>query len=1149
MKYGPTNEQSVAALHAIFDSAEDEKNKVKKILELLKTNPSLINHRYLRNRSILQIAMIRQLPLLVRKLIEKHKPIITFVDNAGNGAYHYAILHYHEEILATLIELAPEFRDEKNTKGRTPLYLATERKMIPAIRLLVKANANIHEKDNEGICARMLAKDNPSLLIELKAFSIDLSKVKKVFPTLSSRQINEDALSQLASKFTALRLGSAKDTPSSDGKPSPNKTSTPPETERALNTPPSVNPSHSRIAGRLAPETVSLTTSAMTRNLTLDSFRTGDIETLKSYLESGGDPNAAIFLGRPLIIQAFHVASSIAEEFKSRELIAAQTEMFQMLAKVAKLDAQDRKGDSIVQHLQDNTLAKVMLLKSTFRALNSEMIILLKQANFRLAELELLFEQTLYDAGLTQETFATPSNNKMPSDRELLRLKHQKYMTDEYGKICWDLCSGFRPVELPIDGTQTIRPNLNKAFDKHHVCNMVQGLLAKYDRTDILMIIRRFWKHLDTHQQLRANLIIKELLISDIYQMTQDGNFKTYLTFHEERNKRAFDHPQSSIQEKAQKLNHGTLLNCYLKEMHQIRCHLAANSLLKNYDILLAWLTRNECHCNSPDFNVVVRHAIGLNDRQQKDQVAFIANEFRTMTLTCLQKVRLSEFYDKAWSDLKNPHRAPNIKECIKITNTLSWYLQELLLNEDNTTNRIKIITLFVKVAANLCHPQQGIGPDLLCIMGITSALNSSAISRLKNCFDALDKKTRAKLAELNELVDGARNFYWLRSIESASATPLPHVGNMLTKITFMYDGNKENPYAMCELLGIEFRNFQQLQTAILMHACLPETNLYTALVHGSFLEDDVRYYLSCSRFGVKATLDKTSISLVLERVNESLEKQTLPRIEYQSVEYEALEAIDVYFKYLRNELCHKPVTTEHHQLLLQAKDNLGELIRIAHAHYGYNLCDFEKCHPSLLHLETKIILDNAAVPNVLSEIRNCLQLESLPRVLFGGVDYEPIDVVKGFTHYLKNALNGKPATTEHNQWLLQSRKLLGDIIQVAKLHYQISINYPYYYGLLPKLTVLVNQTSTPGNARASLVNQTSMLGTARASVSLAAPISSGSEILSVSDFLAEPPPATLPIPSSIPPALSLATWSHHKRPTGLTNSDKSTKRKSGLDI
>ncbi|HRE32726.1 MAG TPA: hypothetical protein PLD88_12180, partial [Candidatus Berkiella sp.] len=136
-------------------------------------------------------------------------------------------------------------------------------------------------------------------------------------------------------------------------------------------------------------------------------------------------------------------------------------------------------------------------------------------------------------------------------------------------------------------------------------------------------------------------------------------------------------------------------------------------------------------------------------------------------------------------------------------------------------------------------------------------------------------------------------------------------------------------------------------------------------------------------------------------------------------------------------------------------------MIRIAHIHYGYKLNNLEKCHPKFLHLETKMTLDNVTVSDVLNGIKKCLQVESLPRVILGGISYEPIDVVK-VTHYLIKALEGKPATNEHNQWLLQSRKLLGDIIQVAKAHYQISINYPYYYGLLPKLTVPINETATP---------------------------------------------------------------------------------------
>ncbi|HRE32725.1 MAG TPA: hypothetical protein PLD88_12175, partial [Candidatus Berkiella sp.] len=69
-----------------------------------------------------------------------------------------------------------------------------------------------------------------------------------------------------------------------------------------------------------------------------------------------------------------------------------------------------------------------------------------------------------------------------------------------------------------------------------------------------------------------------------------------------------------------------------------------------------------------------------------------------------------------------------------------------------------------------------------------------------------------------------------------------------------------------------------------------------------------------------------------------------------------------------------------------------------------------------------------------------------------------------------------------------------------------------------------------------------------RVSLSLTSSITSSSETFSVVDFLTEPPSPVLPIPSSIPPALSLATWSHRHRPAGMTKNDKYAKRKSGLD-
>ncbi|HRE32727.1 MAG TPA: hypothetical protein PLD88_12185 [Candidatus Berkiella sp.] len=87
--------------------------------------------------------------------------------------------------------------------------------------------------------------------------------------------------------------------------------------------------------------------------------------------------------------------------------------------------------------------------------------------------------------------------------------------------------------------------------------------------------------------------------------------------------------------------------------------------------------------------------------------------------------------------------------------------------------------------------------------------------------------------------------------------------------------------------------------------------------------EDDIRYYLSYSSFGLKITLNGTSIGVVLERLNESLEKMTSPRIEHHESEYESYNAIKAYFKYLKNELRNMPATVENHPLCLQEKITL----------------------------------------------------------------------------------------------------------------------------------------------------------------------------------------------------------------------------------
>jgi hypothetical protein len=134
---------------------------------------------------------------------------------------------------------------------------------------------------------------------------------------------------------------------------------------------------------------------------------------------------------------------------------------------------------------------------------------------------------------------------------------------------------------------------------------------------------------------------------------------------------------------------------------------------------------------------------------------------------------------------------------CVSNTD-LAHVVGDTILAPDDAKKRAVVIKQWSKVAK--CCLDLSNYDSLMAIM---CSLNSSVVQRLKRTWELVSKNTKARLDELNQVVDFSRNHASLRSrLEKPVAPCLPFLGIYLTDLTFVDAGNpktREIPGATSE--------------------------------------------------------------------------------------------------------------------------------------------------------------------------------------------------------------------------------------------------------------------------------------------------------------------------------------------------------------
>lgn len=163
-----------------------------------------------------------------------------------------------------------------------------------------------------------------------------------------------------------------------------------------------------------------------------------------------------------------------------------------------------------------------------------------------------------------------------------------------------------------------------------------------------------------------------------------------------------------------------------------------------------------------------------------------IAKQITLLDFEVYSKIRCTELLDQAWSKPKYKYRARNIARLIARSNDVTLWACSLIVWPKQLKERIRHLTKVIEIAAILQRLN-----NFNSLVSMMSALNNSAVHRLKHTFDGLSEESKRVLEELKTAtkVDGNRKNY-RQALAQVSGPAIPFIGVTLTDITFMDDAN-----------------------------------------------------------------------------------------------------------------------------------------------------------------------------------------------------------------------------------------------------------------------------------------------------------------------------------------------------------------------
>ena len=162
-----------------------------------------------------------------------------------------------------------------------------------------------------------------------------------------------------------------------------------------------------------------------------------------------------------------------------------------------------------------------------------------------------------------------------------------------------------------------------------------------------------------------------------------------------------------------------------------------------------------------------------------------LARQITIMMMTTYCEIRPEELLSMDWGN-NNTKKAMHIRKMCLLNTDLANLVADSILSPDDAKKRANVIKHWAKIGLALLELN-----NYDSIMSIMCSINSSVVQRLKKTWELVNKKTRAKLEELDHVIDISKNYTTLRRrLEAPTTSCLPFLGIYLTDLTFVVAGN-----------------------------------------------------------------------------------------------------------------------------------------------------------------------------------------------------------------------------------------------------------------------------------------------------------------------------------------------------------------------
>ncbi|TSM85998.1 Ras-specific guanine nucleotide-releasing factor 2 [Bagarius yarrelli] len=223
-----------------------------------------------------------------------------------------------------------------------------------------------------------------------------------------------------------------------------------------------------------------------------------------------------------------------------------------------------------------------------------------------------------------------------------------------------------------------------------------------------------------------------------------------------------------------------------------------------------------------------------------------IAEQITLLDHIVFRSIPYEEFLGQGWMKMDKNERTPYIMKTSQHFNDMSNLVASQIMSHTDVGSRSSSIEKWVAVA-DICRCLNNYNG----VLEITSALNRSAIYRLKKTWAKISKQTRALMDKLQKTVSSEGRFKNLReTLKNCNPPCVPYLGMYLTDLAFIEEGTPNfteeglvnfSKMRMISHIIREIRQFQQTPYRIEHQPKVTQYLLDKALI----MDEDTLYDLS----------------------------------------------------------------------------------------------------------------------------------------------------------------------------------------------------------------------------------------------------------------------------------------------------------------